>query len=347
MSPLQQNSLMSMLSSNPGNFVSPGSAPSLQSKGLGAAGTASLLFNIVSWLGSNFWNDSRMREQNRQNLAQWQRENAYNTPLAQMQRLRLAGLNPAMVFTNGSMMNEAASSPQMESYPVSSPVQIDPLTVAQIDLMDAQAEQARANAGQAVVDSDLKKIEKAVKLMDYNAMKEAYDSGLYQRWYEGNLGSDISKSRLSNLEYFETAWNLAILFGTNPDALDLASGIPGASEQVSFSFTKDAFERAKHLFVGTQNLGITQNEVDDFMARLEKVSHEKDMEWWQALDDWCKDDDNWFARLFRFALVILGQRSGSRSLSIKFPGKTNNTSNNFSTNSTKNYFDNMINNRNR
>lgn len=135
MDPLQPNNdeLLGHLSSSSG------------SKGSGSLGAASLLFNLVSWLGSNVWSDVRMQRQNQQNLLQWQRENAYNSPSAQMQRLRLAGLNPAMVFANGDMMNEAAASPQLESYPVSSPVQIDPLTAAQIDLMESQAMEHRSN----------------------------------------------------------------------------------------------------------------------------------------------------------------------------------------------------------
>lgn len=43
-----------------------------------------------------------------QNLAQWNRENEYNTPAAQKQRLLAAGINPAAVFGNGSI-SEAGS----------------------------------------------------------------------------------------------------------------------------------------------------------------------------------------------------------------------------------------------
>ena len=51
--------------------------------------------------------------QNSWNLAQWRRENAYNTPSAQKSRLEAAGLNADLMYGNGTLQNVAASSPQM------------------------------------------------------------------------------------------------------------------------------------------------------------------------------------------------------------------------------------------
>lgn len=45
-----------------------------------------------------------------QNLEQWNRQNAYNTPQAQMERYKEAGLNPNLIYSQGSNGN-AASSP--------------------------------------------------------------------------------------------------------------------------------------------------------------------------------------------------------------------------------------------
>lgn len=50
----------------------------------------------------------------RQNIEQWQRENAYNTPSATMQRFKDAGLNPNLAY---SQKNDAASSPTMSYIP--------------------------------------------------------------------------------------------------------------------------------------------------------------------------------------------------------------------------------------
>lgn len=41
-------------------------------------------------------------QQKKDNLAQWERVNAYNSPAAQMQRYKEAGLNPALMYQQGS-----------------------------------------------------------------------------------------------------------------------------------------------------------------------------------------------------------------------------------------------------
>lgn len=58
------------------------------------------------------------RTQNQWNLEQWQRENDYNSPTAQMARFRAAGLNPNLVY---GQMSNGASSPTLTSGAASSP----------------------------------------------------------------------------------------------------------------------------------------------------------------------------------------------------------------------------------
>lgn len=53
-----------------------------------------------------------------QNLAQWNAENAYNTPLAQMQRYKDAGLNPNLIY---GQSNTSARSPQLSYSPSTMP----------------------------------------------------------------------------------------------------------------------------------------------------------------------------------------------------------------------------------
>lgn len=62
------------------------------------------------------------KQQNKWNLDQWNRENAYNDPSAQMYRLRNAGLNPDLVYGSGSAANLSAASPEMTSGEASQPV---------------------------------------------------------------------------------------------------------------------------------------------------------------------------------------------------------------------------------
>lgn len=49
-----------------------------------------------------------------QDLAQWQRQNQYNTPAQQMERFKAAGLNPNLIYGQGTAGN-ASSSPQYQT----------------------------------------------------------------------------------------------------------------------------------------------------------------------------------------------------------------------------------------
>lgn len=64
------------------------------------------------------------RMQNRWNLEQWQRENDYNSPTAQMARYRKAGLNPNLIY---GQQNLSASSPTLTSGASSSPQDMSPI----------------------------------------------------------------------------------------------------------------------------------------------------------------------------------------------------------------------------
>ena len=102
--------------------------------------------------------------QNQWNLEQWQRENEYNTPFAQMQRLQAAGLNPDLMYENGTSGLTAASSPVMTSGAPDGPMDYSPLgmkkTVGaslreglQSSLLGAQVALANAQAGKTKEDT--------------------------------------------------------------------------------------------------------------------------------------------------------------------------------------------------
>lgn len=64
------------------------------------------------------------QQQNQWNQEQWERENDYNTPEAQMERLKQAGLNPDLAYGG---QNIAASSPMMTSGAPSNPTDMTAL----------------------------------------------------------------------------------------------------------------------------------------------------------------------------------------------------------------------------
>lgn len=87
--------------------------------------------------------------QNQWNIQQWNNENAYNSPSAQMERMKQAGLNPDMMYGGGVSGNLAANSPQMTSGAPSSPMDWSALgnkkTLGQTIMDSLAIEQARAN----------------------------------------------------------------------------------------------------------------------------------------------------------------------------------------------------------
>lgn len=80
--------------------------------GLGSAIVGGIS-NLVGGSLTNKNNQNLARQQNKYNLEQWQRENAYNHPAAQKARLEAAGLNADMMYGQGGISNTAASSPHM------------------------------------------------------------------------------------------------------------------------------------------------------------------------------------------------------------------------------------------
>lgn len=66
------------------------------SQGINAASTASMNKKTRKW------NEKMYGIQRADALADWEMQNAYNSPAAQMERLREAGLNPNLVYGNGA-----------------------------------------------------------------------------------------------------------------------------------------------------------------------------------------------------------------------------------------------------
>ena len=125
-----------------------------------ALGTATLNQggNIISTAMANHANERMQQRQNAWNLEQWNRNNAYNHPAAQMQRLKAAGLNPDLMYgqnAGGAMGN--SSSPAQGSNPIpkqSFRMDLDPTMFAQLDLIKAQKENINADTKVKLADAE-------------------------------------------------------------------------------------------------------------------------------------------------------------------------------------------------
>lgn len=160
----------------------------------------------------NQYNRELAAYQNSMNLEQWNRENAYNTPTAQITRLREAGINPHLAYSHGSISNTSASSPQ--------------LTAGEQSAFRQQAYQADIQQGvnnyialkkldneTKLVDSQIYKNETSGRLNEENAVREQFNNEMRNRFkndthnaYQSEqerkqITRDIVRENLSQAEY--------------------------------------------------------------------------------------------------------------------------------------------------
>lgn len=97
--------------------------------------------NIVSTAMTNSANERMQQQQNAWNLEQWHRNNEYNSPAAQLQRMKAAGLNPDLMYgQNASGAAGNSASPATGTNPIpKQPFMLDPTMSAQIRALNAKA----------------------------------------------------------------------------------------------------------------------------------------------------------------------------------------------------------------
>ena len=115
----------------------------------------------ASLIGGNQANKTRLREARKQrqfSLDMWNRQNAYNTPARQMERLKDAGLNPALMYGQGNVGNaEKAMSYQTPQIENTGAIAAQSLASgAQIDLVNSQKKLNEANAFARTIEAYIK-----------------------------------------------------------------------------------------------------------------------------------------------------------------------------------------------
>ena len=187
--------------------------------GIGAAGV-NLMSSGLSTLGSNYANSRQIaaqrkenaktreynlmlaRQQNQWNLDQWQRENDYNSPSAQMSRFREAGLNPDLMYGNGTPGNSMGS-PQLTSGSPATPTDMSPLgnmrnfgdvisSALDMEMKRAQIDAIKANTDKTK--EDTKGVILANENLTYRNLVDAATTG--QRIEMENLNVKIAKNAL-------------------------------------------------------------------------------------------------------------------------------------------------------
>lgn len=138
------------------------------------------------------------------NLKLWNLQNAYNTPSAQMERLRVAGLNPYML--NGSTPDNTAAAvgapdmntPDAVAYPSAGhPGMSEHVPEFQLDsvvnkFFDAQLKSKQLEQMQANIDYTKQQTVNAGKSFDLMGLKEIYES-MRNKYADDLFSSDLAK----------------------------------------------------------------------------------------------------------------------------------------------------------
>jgi len=116
-------------------------------------------------------------------LEMWNRQNAYNTPLAQMERYQAAGLNPNLVVSQGSSGN-ANQMPHYQAPTISYDQKIPMITnvlqtFADLDIKQAQADNIRAQTRGVMDNNELTQIQKIYWAQnEFNKAQKLYNDGV-------------------------------------------------------------------------------------------------------------------------------------------------------------------------
>lgn len=171
---------------------------------LTAVGTA--IKEGINMFRGDYWNAQNIAFQQEQNALNrqltwdmWNAENRYNNPAAQMARLRAAGLNPGLMYSDGSagMPSAQFNSPEQTAPQARFLPNTDPNSLANSRLADAQAELASAQAKsvESKIDPEVNLLNKQIDSLDAS-IRESYsriDLNSAQQELSTVLGKEASE----------------------------------------------------------------------------------------------------------------------------------------------------------
>lgn len=141
-----------------------------------AASAISGGFGIVGSGLSYLFNKKLAEQQNQYNIDMWKMQNEYNSPQAQMQRFKDAGLNPNLIYGQGTSGN-ASSAPQMVT-PEAPDFTEDMRKIGQAFNIEG-LKTARANRQLAQAEASLAKV-KALRAQEEQEAREVFgDNFMY------------------------------------------------------------------------------------------------------------------------------------------------------------------------
>jgi hypothetical protein len=211
-----------------------------------------LVGSLASSLLGNRGAKRRQQQADRQNIKFWEMQNAYNTPKAQMGRLKDAGLNPNLIYGSNANTGIAGSvspskaSPYNVQNPVPSAVQTA-LSVAQINNIDSITKKNEAETARTLgltpfqVNTALSKADQAKQ----QAIAEKIKTSIYNTTKQDQINKIVEEALLAKAnkskaeaeaEYTKKMLNINI----NPK-----SGLGSQINQFIFGTTNDAIDYFK------------------------------------------------------------------------------------------------------
>lgn len=153
------------------------------------------------------------------NVEMWNKQNEYNAPSAQMERLRAAGLNPNLVYGSGSVAgNSSGSAPSYQAprvQPVTSggfvsdAVRSGLFTDAQLKNMHAQTSYTDTQAD--VAKARISEIAAQTAESLQRTARSKFDLGLAQELRQNSV--DVAKANLDNIKSTTEYTNVRIQLG--------------------------------------------------------------------------------------------------------------------------------------
>ena len=234
------------------------------------------LFDIASSALNNKYAQQQMQLQNQMNIEQWNRENQYNSPTAQMQRLSAAGLNPNLVYGNGAT-TLSASSPKLEAAQKKAP----DLGQYAVMAVNAMLKQKELDIREKEVDS---KVNLNASQAQWNKVRSDLDD-LKLALEEVTFNNSVAKSDLMLQKLRETIDNLNAstrnyesMIGLNAfrsENLQSQTKLNEAKVQETFSRIKNIDEdtklKAVEQVLKNSQVDLTNQQVLKLIAEIEQL----------------------------------------------------------------------------
>lgn len=251
------------------------------------------------------------KQQNQWNLEQWNRENAYNDPSAQMSRLRAAGLNPDLMYQNGASGLQAAASPAMTAGEAAQPVDMSAYrnrkTISDVIQQAQSTVLAEKQAKKLEADAEGQKL-KNVEQDSQNVIKKLdakYHSRFLQQQYQNLV--DVHHQNVEQLELLRSKV-------ADMDEQVLSKSIDNDFKQFyktdyyeylrnQYRITAEEAQRAEAMTKALIRSANAKADYDEDMANFNRRMHEQDLKFDDVIEQ--VTGETGYAKLFSAILKYL------------------------------------------